>query len=127
MGVANNLFDASKSQAVLLDLGPAKEDDTKRLAKDIGEVRNDHNQQTHATMTSTTPKATGRKLVAHWEMRGVLKLPWRPKLPTFQGTTIYHIDADGLIELHEEMWNMSVPQAFCHTFFPSLASRIWQN
>ena len=116
MGVANNLFDASKSQAVLLHLGPADEDDPYI----------DQHERLATGSKATAKEANGRRIVAHWEMRGVLKLPWRPKLPTFRGTTIYHIDSDGLIELHEEMWNMSVPQAFCHTFFPGLASRIWE-
>lgn len=65
------------------------------------------------------------KLVATWTLGGILRLPWKPRLPTFSGRTVYHIDDDGLIERHEESWDCSVMRAFCHTLFPELADRIW--
>jgi hypothetical protein len=66
-------------------------------------------------------------LIAKWTLSGILRLPWRPALPTFSGTTIYHIDNDGLIFSHEESWDCSVMRAFCHTLFPDLANAIWNN
>mmetsp|Transcript_6392 Transcript_6392/g.11721 ORF Transcript_6392/g.11721 Transcript_6392/m.11721 type:complete len:329 (+) Transcript_6392:100-1086(+) len=67
-------------------------------------------------------------LVAKWTLSGILRLPWKPSLPTFSGTTIYHIDGtDGLITCHEESWDCSVARAFCHTLLPELAHRIWSN
>jgi len=64
-------------------------------------------------------------IVARWRMYGILRLPWKPKLPTWTGTTRYHRDAEGLIYCHEESWDVSVLEAFLTTFFPSLARRIW--
>jgi hypothetical protein len=66
-------------------------------------------------------------LVAKWRLKGILKLPWRPHLPTFSGSTVYDFDEEGLIERHEETWNMSVAHAFCHTLFPGIAKRIWKE
>ena len=66
-------------------------------------------------------------LVAEWQLRGILRLPWHPSLPTFSGKTVYHVDTDGLIKHHEEFWNISVAHAFCFTLFPELARRIWKD
>lgn len=61
---------------------------------------------------------------AHWKLQNcVLRLPWRPMLPTWTGTTTYHLGKDdGLIYLHEETWDMSALEAFCRTFFSSWMS-----
>lgn len=66
-------------------------------------------------------------IVAKWRMHGILRLPWKPLLPAWTGTTRYHRDEDGLIYLHRETWDMSVFQAFLRTFWPALAQRIWCN
>jgi hypothetical protein len=66
-------------------------------------------------------------IVAHWRMKGVLQLPWKPKLPEWTGTTTYHRDADGLIYKHTETWDLSVAQAFLKTLWPVLASKIWAD
>ena len=64
-------------------------------------------------------------IVAQWRMHGILRLPWKPLLPAWTGTTRYHRDESGLIYLHRETWDMSVFQAFLRTFWPALAQRIW--
>jgi hypothetical protein len=66
-------------------------------------------------------------LIANWTMSGILRLPWKPSLPTFSGQTIYYVDEDGLISCHEESWDCSVLRAFCHTLLPDLAETIWKN
>jgi hypothetical protein len=101
MGVASHLFDPQKSHATLLSLEQVQEEEN-------GDAPPPH-------------------LLAHWELQGVLKLPWRPSFPTFRGTTRYYLDADGLIERHVETWDVSVAHAFCHTLWPQLAKQIWKN
>jgi hypothetical protein len=64
---------------------------------------------------------------AKWKMTGTLRLPWKPQLPNWTGTTTYHFDTDGLIYKHEETWDMSVVQAFLRTLWPALARRIWDR
>jgi hypothetical protein len=96
VGVASHLFDYETSRAILRSL-------------DI--VEGDFE--------------TGRALVAKWTMSGILRLPWKPSLPTFSGQTTYHINEYGLIACHEEKWDCSVIRAFCHTLLPGLANRIW--
>ena len=66
-------------------------------------------------------------IVATWRMAGVLRLPWRPSLPTMTGTTTYYLDDDGLIYLHKETWDMSVLEAFVKTFYPPLGDHIWDR
>lgn len=66
-------------------------------------------------------------IVATWRMAGVLRLPWRPSLPTMTGTTTYRVDDEGLIYEHVETWDMSVPEAFLKTFYPPLGEHIWDR
>eukprot|EP00545_Synedropsis_sp_CCMP1620_P003057 CAMPEP_0119013198 /NCGR_PEP_ID=MMETSP1176-20130426/8123_1 /TAXON_ID=265551 /ORGANISM="Synedropsis recta cf, Strain CCMP1620" /LENGTH=281 /DNA_ID=CAMNT_0006966261 /DNA_START=84 /DNA_END=929 /DNA_ORIENTATION=+ len=66
-------------------------------------------------------------LVAHWRMEGVLRLPWRPVLPQWTGTTYYHLDDDNQIYLHDETWDMSVAEAFMRTISPQIGERIWNQ
>lgn len=66
-------------------------------------------------------------IVATWRMAGVLRLPWRPSLPTMTGSTTYHLDDDGLIYRHIETWDMSVEEAFLKTFYPALGDHIWDR
>ena len=95
VNAASQLFDRSKSRAELLSL--------KLLQEHTGES----------------------KIVAHWRMKGVLRLPWKPNLPEWTGSTTYHLDEDGLVYLHEENWDMSVLEAFMKTFVPELSDKIW--
>lgn len=118
-GVASHLFDYDASEAVLTSLNvvPAQE-------LPLVSLRQQEGQQ------SKTCKNCGGQdtcLVAEWTLSGILRLPWRPSLPTFSGQTIYHLDEDGLIVCHEESWDCSVLQAFCHTLLPDLANRVWRE
>jgi hypothetical protein len=67
----------------------------------------------------------GDVIKANWRFNGVMRLPWKPKMPEVIGSTIYHIDAAGLIYEHVETWDISAYQAFVRTFFPKLSERIW--
>lgn len=95
LNAASQLFDRSKSRAEMLSLEALSNDN----GKDV--------------------------VVVRWRMNGVLRLPWKPKLPEWTGSTTYHFDDNGLIFLHEENWDMSVWQAFMKTFAPEMAERIW--
>ena len=66
-------------------------------------------------------------ITAKWKMQGVLRLPWKPALPEWHGTTTYHRDDEGLIYRHSETWELSVAEAFLKTLWPTLADRIWQQ
>ena len=68
-----------------------------------------------------------RMLSATWKLRGVLRLPWKPHLPEWTGTTYYHRDNDGLIYLHNETWDMTVAEAFLKTLLPEVASVLYGN
>jgi Uncharacterized conserved protein (DUF2358) len=97
LNAASQLFDRSKSCADLLSL-------------------------------DTSLDASGNTVVvARWRMNGVLRLPWKPTLPEWTGSTTYHFDNKGLIYLHEETWDMSVWQAFMKTFAPKISERIWPD
>lgn len=66
-----------------------------------------------------------QKIVARWRMKGILRLPWRPAVPEWTGTTTYFTDDDGLIFKHQETWDVSVVQAFLQTLWPECAERIY--
>jgi len=65
-------------------------------------------------------------IVAKWKLKGVLQLPWHPSVPTWTGTTIYHLDEDRLVHKHEELWDISVAQAFTQTLWPQLGNLLWK-
>ena len=59
-------------------------------------------------------------IVAKWKMQGRLRLPWKPIVPEWTGTTYYYIHPNtGLIYRHIETWDISVFQAFVQTLFPT--------
>jgi len=88
VGVASHLFDSKSSSSELLSLEQKNQiqDDTNLL------------------------------IMATWRMSLTLKLPWRPRLPTFSGTTLYHFDENHLVFRHEETWDISLTEAFLAMF-----------
>lgn len=65
-------------------------------------------------------------IVARWKLHGKLRLPWKPVVPAWTGTTTYRIDPrNGLIDRHIETWDISVWQAFLQTLCPPIARQIW--
>ena len=47
------------------------------------------------------------KIKTAWILEGTLKLPWKPYIPPVRGTTIYELNSQGLISLHDETWHDS--------------------
>jgi hypothetical protein len=109
-----------------LFLGPDPDMPIRGLRKYVGVAAHlfDYHESSAALKSLAVVDDT---VVAEWRLQGILHLPWRPRLPTFYGRTVYHIDAEGLIHRHEETWNMSVAHAFCHTLLPELAQHIWKE
>jgi hypothetical protein len=107
LNAASHLFDHATSTAELLSL------ETKRIAGSNGDDDDDDD----STIL----------VVARWKLQGVLHLPWHPELPIWTGSTTYHFDEDGLIQLHEESWDISVLQAFTQTLWPEAAELIWDD
>lgn len=100
INAASHLFDHSKSTAQLISLE---------------EVQADEDSESQHQVV----------IRAKWKIQGVLNLPSRPQLPEWTGSTTYYFDQEGLIERHEETWDMSVLQAFTQTLAPQLAKSIW--
>ncbi|EKX45546.1 hypothetical protein GUITHDRAFT_71148 [Guillardia theta CCMP2712] len=59
------------------------------------------------TLYSVTP-IEDNKILAKWSLQGSLKLPWKPYIEPYDGTTTYWIDNEGLIEFHDETWLVRV-------------------
>ena len=57
-------------------------------------------------------------LLSRWRLEAMLKLPWRPRIKAYTGTTLYELDADGLICRHTELWSISAADAFISTVLP---------
>jgi hypothetical protein len=60
-------------------------------------------------------QADGHVIVARWRMNGVLRLPFKPKMPEVVGKTTYYLDDDMLVYNHAEEWDISAIEAFYKT------------
>ena len=91
----------------------------------------DYNQSYARLISIECDKSGGNyhcgMIKANWEIGGVLMLPWKPKVKSWTGSTIYHIDESGLIAFHDESWDISVLEAFVSTMWPQWSEKIWQN
>ncbi|XP_042517097.1 uncharacterized protein LOC122091297 [Macadamia integrifolia] len=57
-------------------------------------------------------------VLATWELRTYLKLPWRP-LISIEGSTVYDLGDEFKIVRHAERWNVSALEAVAQIFTPS--------
>jgi hypothetical protein len=113
INAASHLFDHKMSTAELLDLQLG--------SSSTGERHSSPTATTTATATATTTTTT---IVATWRLSGVLHLPWKPKLPTWTGTTTYHLDQDGALSVVVVLlllllvdWWLSWPTDMCGCVF----------
>ncbi|CAB1099953.1 unnamed protein product [Ectocarpus sp. CCAP 1310/34] len=58
-------------------------------------------------------------IFAEWRLQGYLKFPWHPYVKPYTGTTLYTLDSNGLISLHEETWSISALEAARATITPT--------
>jgi len=77
-------------------------------------------KSSRAELLSLQTDVENRVLTARWRLSGKLNLPWHPHVKPWTGTTRYIIGQDGLIERHEEEWDIPVLDAFLSTLFPAL-------
>ena len=49
---------------------------------------------------------------------GVLQLPWKPRIASYETTIVYTIDENGLIESQVQEWSVSASEALQETFTP---------
>lgn len=61
-----------------------------------------------------------RTIQVRWRIEGVLKLPWKPLMKPWTGSTTYYFDEDNLVYQHIETWDISVWDAFLSTLIPTL-------
>lgn len=59
-----------------------------------------------------------RQITARWTLGGELKLPWRPRVPEFEGAAVYTLSDQGLVVQQEETWSISPLEALRETFTP---------
>ena len=50
--------------------------------------------------------------------RGVLQLPWRPRVSSYESDVTYEVDADGLVRSQTQVWSVSPYEALGQTFTP---------
>lgn len=56
-------------------------------------------------------------ILANWTVRGVLRLPWQPRI-LFNGYSTYKLNQDGLIYEHIDTWDRK-PGEILRQFFPT--------
>ncbi|KAK1740286.1 DUF2358 domain-containing protein [Skeletonema marinoi] len=60
-----------------------------------------------------------REITGRIRSGGVLKLPWNPRISSYESTIKWKIDDDGLIESQIQQWSIPASQALRETFTPS--------
>lgn len=60
-----------------------------------------------------------KEIVAKIKSGGILQLPWKPRISSYESTIIYKIDENGLIESQVQEWSKPASQALKETFTPS--------
>mmetsp|Transcript_16256 Transcript_16256/g.32854 ORF Transcript_16256/g.32854 Transcript_16256/m.32854 type:complete len:242 (+) Transcript_16256:182-907(+) len=60
-----------------------------------------------------------REITGRIRSGGVLKLPWNPRISSYESTIKWKIDYDGLIESQIQQWSIPASQALRETFTPS--------
>jgi Uncharacterized conserved protein (DUF2358) len=105
--------------------GPDPDMPVKGLPKYLGSASQLFDRATSVAELISLQVDEGNTIVATWRIQGTLRLPWHPSLPTMTGSTTYHLDDDGLVYLHKETWDLSVPEVFLRTFYPPLGELIW--
>eukprot|EP00553_Chaetoceros_curvisetus_P012469 CAMPEP_0204638998 /NCGR_PEP_ID=MMETSP0717-20131115/41355_1 /ASSEMBLY_ACC=CAM_ASM_000666 /TAXON_ID=230516 /ORGANISM="Chaetoceros curvisetus" /LENGTH=148 /DNA_ID=CAMNT_0051658937 /DNA_START=276 /DNA_END=722 /DNA_ORIENTATION=- len=113
LSAASNLFDAKHSTATLLSI------DIEQEGRITQELQRDQDKD------PVRGFGAGGIIKVTWNIEGVLMLPWRPKVKPWTGWTKYHLDEEGLIEFHEEGWDISALRAFVETIWPELGDKIW--
>mmetsp|Transcript_20146 Transcript_20146/g.29910 ORF Transcript_20146/g.29910 Transcript_20146/m.29910 type:complete len:305 (-) Transcript_20146:814-1728(-) len=62
---------------------------------------------------------TKKIIQVRWKLQNaVLRLPWKPMLPTWTGRTTYYLDDNHLIYRHEDTWDISALEGFARTLLP---------
>jgi hypothetical protein len=115
INAASQLFDTKHTYCELLSIKPEPEPSLSLPPHEIMSCTNVHDDD--ASGKTNFPVNV---IVAKWKMHGRLRLPWKPVVPEWTGTTRYYIHPHtGLIYQHIETWDISVLQAFVQTLFPS--------
>ena len=60
-----------------------------------------------------------RTLTATIRSRGVLQLPWRPYITSYESTIVYRVDDNGLLAEQSQVWSKSAGKALQESFTPS--------
>jgi len=53
---------------------------------------------------------------------GVLQLPWRPNISSYDTSIVYTVDEDGLIYSQAQKWSITASEALLETFTPGVLS-----
>jgi len=74
--------------------------------------------ETSAVTLLSAEVVAPRRILARWTLGGRLKLPWRPRVPPFEGTATYTLNEEGLVIEQRETWDISAAEALRETFTP---------
>ena len=66
--------------------------------------------------------ADAHTITSRWRFDAAIKIPGRPRIKPYTGSTKYVISNDGLVEQHIETWDISALDAFVSLIFPSFGT-----
>ncbi|CAI5477197.1 unnamed protein product [Closterium sp. Yama58-4] len=64
-----------------------------------------------------------KSVTATWRLGGYLKFPWQPRVEPFTGSTVYELDDDNQVAVHNETWSISPITALIETFTPTFGPK----
>ena len=103
--------------------GPDPDMPVRGLRKYLAASSHLFDPKTSSSVLTSSRVTEGGDVEVSWSLEGNLRLPWRPEIPTIEGTTLYVLGGEGLVEEHREVWKIGVADAFFETLAPVRVKR----
>lgn len=87
----------------------------------------DPNQSAVRLVEPLTVDEKDRTISGRIRSWGVLQLPWKPRISSYETKIVYSIDDDGLVYSQNQEWNIPASEALSETFTPAMLNPPFSN
>ena len=87
----------------------------------------DPNQSAVRLVEPLTVNEKDRTIFGRIRSWGVLQLPWKPRISSYETKIVYSIDDDGLVYSQNQEWNIPASEALSETFTPAMLNPPFSN